>query len=67
MQHIDRVKPPTALERPTPLLIRLDQRDENVELITLRCPNRRAPKLLDLRGCGAVVFVIVGVRPFERC
>jgi len=37
-------KPPTALERPASLLIRLDQRDENVELIILWCPNARSPK-----------------------
>ena len=58
MQHIDRVKPPTALERPTPLLIPLNQRDENVEPITLWCPTGGASKHLDLRECGAVVFVI---------
>ena len=58
VQHIHWVKPPTTLERPAPLLIRLDQRDENVELITLWCPTGRAPKLLDLRECSAVVFFI---------
>src|ERR1700739_2933030 len=57
VQHIHRAKSPPALERPAPFLIRLDQRHENVELVTLRRPDGRAPKLLDLRKCGAVVFV----------
>src|SRR5712672_3818234 len=57
MQHIHRVKTTPALERPAPLLIRLDQRHENVELITLWRATGRAPKLLDLGECGAVVFI----------
>src|SRR6516162_7388046 len=57
VQHIDWVKPPAALERPTPLLICFDQRHEDVELVALWCSNGRAPKLLNLLECGAVVFV----------
>src|SRR4029450_5416858 len=57
MQQIDRVKPPPTFDWPTPLLIRLDQRHEHVELITLWRPTGRAPKLFDFGECGAVVFV----------
>src|SRR5260370_8406784 len=57
MQHIHRIKATPALERPSPLLIRLDQRHENVELVAFRRSNGRAPKLLDLGECGAVVFI----------
>jgi hypothetical protein len=63
MQHIHQVKATPALEWPAPLLIPLDQRHENVELITLWRAGGRAPKLLDLgeRGgglcrCGAGGF-----------
>jgi hypothetical protein len=52
-----RVKPPPALERPAPLLIVLDQRHENVELVTLRRPEGRAPQLLDLGERSILVFV----------
>src|SRR5258708_27867932 len=57
MQHIHRVKTTPALERPAPLLIRLDQRHENIELIAFRRAKGSAPKPLDLCKCGAVVFV----------
>jgi hypothetical protein len=43
VQHVDRVKPPTALEQPMPLLIRFDQPHENVELIALGCSTGRVP------------------------
>src|SRR5437762_11261004 len=32
-QHIDRVEPPKAPERPSPLLVGLDQGRENIELV----------------------------------
>src|SRR6266550_6421878 len=57
MQHIHRLKPTPALEWPSPLLIRLDQRHENVELVAFWRSNGRAPKLLNLGECGAVVFI----------
>jgi hypothetical protein len=38
-------------------VIRLDQRHENVELVTLWRPNGRSAKLLDLRKCGPVGFI----------
>src|SRR5258705_3931853 len=57
MQHIHRVKATPALEWPWPVLIRLDQRHENVELVAFRRSNGRAPKFLDLGECGAVVFI----------
>ncbi len=38
-------------------VIRLDQRHENVELVTLWRPNGRSAKLLDLRNCGPVGFI----------
>ena len=56
VQHIDRVKPPPTFEWPAPLLIRLSQRHENVELIALWRPTA-APKFFDLGERSAVVFV----------
>jgi hypothetical protein len=52
-----RVEPAPAPEGPAPPLIRLDQRCENIELIALWRLNGRAPKLLDLGECVAVVLV----------
>jgi len=57
MQHIYRVEPAPALEGPTPLLIRLDQRRKNIELIARWRTSGRTPKLLDRGECFAVVFV----------
>src|SRR4051794_2721324 len=42
VQHVHRVESASAMERPTTLLIGLDQRYQNIELVTLRgtfrCP-----------------------------
>jgi hypothetical protein len=54
---VHRVEPALSLEWPAPFLIGLDQCHENVELIALWRPTGRAPKLLDLRECGTMVFV----------
>jgi hypothetical protein len=62
MQQIHRVKATPALEWPAPLLIRLDQRHENLELIALWRAPGRAERLLGLgeRGgpcrCGSGGF-----------
>src|SRR5215831_8676149 len=55
-EHIHRVEPAPAPEWPAPFLIALDQCHENVELIALWRSSGRAPKLLDLRECGTMVF-----------
>jgi hypothetical protein len=57
MQHIHWVEPAPAPQGPTPLLIRLDQRRKNVEFIARWRTSGRAPKLLDLGECVAVVLV----------
>jgi hypothetical protein len=46
-----------AIERPAPLLIGLDRRHQNVELVTFWRPNGRSPKLLDLGERDAVILV----------
>ena len=57
LQHVDRVKPASALEWPAALLIDFDQRHKNVELVALRCAVNRSPKLLDLGESAAVVGI----------
>jgi hypothetical protein len=52
VQHVHRVKPPPALERPAPFLIRLDQRHENVELVTL-CRPMGAPQSFSISASAA--------------
>src|SRR6267154_1294051 len=47
LEHIDRIKPAPALERPTALLIGFDQRREDIELVALGCAIGCTPKLLD--------------------
>jgi hypothetical protein len=48
---------PTAIERSAPLLIRLDRRHQNVELMAFWRPNGRTPKFLYLGERSMMVFV----------
>jgi hypothetical protein len=48
MQYINRVEPAPTADGPAPLLIGLDERYKDIELVTFWTPARGAPKLLDL-------------------